>query len=681
MSTISHYIQVLLIYSLISGSVAADDLAETIAEYSLAPVPELINRERFVADPVIAFSSLSPTGKHLVFSQKNGLQLDLYLMSTTTMQVRSLFNTDRLQSLTWSESGEQLILELDNAIGYVNVASESRPSYMIRLDRERGDYFLRPSQSPDNGALVVTQDQGFYRLEHAHPNGSVEHIFQTRGRILDATSSEQGDRWFLQIMTETKHSIYELWQSELVEIVPCTVTDQCALDYFDDARNLLWLRSSSLSDLSSLLTWSVNERKLEAAHSDPRGIVDVNAAVYQQHKPVIVQYHDTTLSSYAIEPSAQLHLDTLKQKMADSNLAIDVSNGGFWFIQESAATLRDTKFYLYELSRQRLTQVFQDAVPEHQISPSSLSPMIPIQYAASDGTIINAYISLPKGRELSRTPMIVLPHGGPWGRVYSNYSSRLQLFVNRGYIVFVPNFRASTGYGKDFWSSANKDFGNGVVQQDITDGVNYLLAQGIGDPDNLAIVGGSFGGFSVLTGLAFNPDLYKVGVALAPPADMENVLKYVQSLVGFGDFPLDAEKFRQLLVDLDKPDEVESLYAKSPYANLSNITAPLLIIAGADDERVGIDHVKDYSLQLLNNGNTITAVFDEDEGHNFTDRESTAATRYLLEAILSLYLGGESEDLTDTRILDYLVENLKINSNAEFLGWMKNSSSDLIKGD
>src|SRR5690606_11914060 len=144
---------------------------------------------------------------------------------------------------------------------------------------------------------------------------------------------------------------------------------------------------------------------------------------------------------------------------------------------------------------------------------ADLSRKIPLQYRAGDGLMIHGYVSLPKGRALRDTPLIALVHGGPVGRIDSNYADTTQLLVNRGYIVFEPNFRISTGYGMAYTAAANRDFGNGIVQQDILDGVDYLLSQGIGDAQQLAIVGASFGGFAVLTGFAYTPDKFKVGIA------------------------------------------------------------------------------------------------------------------------------------------------------------------------
>ncbi|MES2604226.1 MAG: prolyl oligopeptidase family serine peptidase, partial [Pseudomonadota bacterium] len=268
------------------------------------------------------------------------------------------------------------------------------------------------------------------------------------------------------------------------------------------------------------------------------------------------------------------------------------------------------------------------------------------------------------GVPLNATPLVAVIHGGPWGRINSNYSGITQLLVNRGYSVFEPNFRSSTGYGLHYMTAGNREFGKGVVQQDIIDGVHYLLAQGIGDAERLGIVGGSFGGFSVLNGLAFTPDLFKVGVASVPPAALG--ISLVKLLNKPGELERDPsmkEMMRILASDVDDPADIKRLYDISPQAHLAAIKAPLLIMAGADDDRVDINHVKQYSLQLFNQGKTLSLLIDEDAGHGYGSARAKHADIYLTELFLSHYLGGALEPLDDPLVAHYIKRRMLMNSN------------------
>ena len=641
-------------------------LEDAIDKYPSLEIPPVISRESFVSDPVVYFPTLSPNGKHLAFAEKVGKQFNLNLMSAESKQISYLFNTNRLQNVSWSPDGDNLILELDNAVGYFNVVDSSRPSYVTNLDRNEGDYFLGTGTLAANSILTVDREGDTYFLNQTRFGGSVKVILETSGLIEGAVSSSDGEVWYVKIITTDRQSIYELRDGVLTEIVPCDVVDTCQLDYYADSAGELWLSTSSGSDLSNLYSWSASKRNLTLKHSDPRGIADIQEVVYLNNQPIIAQYHDSTLHSYGIDQKTQSHIDILSSRFGSSNLSIESSNNDIWFIRESASTLREENYYLYELATKAVFPILSEYRSSNPLDPQQLSSKIPFRYAASDGMQINAYVSLPKGRLLSSTPLVALVHGGPWGRDDSRYNQLTQMLVNRGYIVFSPNFRASKGYGRNYVLSANKDFGDGVVQQDIMDGIQYLHSNGIGNPERMAIVGSSFGGFSALTGLAFRPGYFKVGIALSPPADMENVSRYVESKASFGEFPLERELHRLLMVDLDSPEELAVLYEKSPYANLSSISDPLLVISGSNDDRVGIAHVKDYVLQLFSLGKEITVVIDEDEGHTFTNEESTEAVRYLVDKFLSIYLRGTAEELTNEKVENYLLENVRINSNPQY---------------
>src|SRR5205814_314324 len=142
-----------------------------------------------------------------------------------------------------------------------------------------------------------------------------------------------------------------------------------------------------------------------------------------------------------------------------------------------------------------------------------------IQYKSSDGLEIPAYLTLPKGVAAKNLPLVVTPHGGPWSRESWGYYSDTQLLANRGYAVLLPNFRGSTGYGKQFLNAGNKEWGQ-KMQDDITWGVKHLVAQGLADPKRVAIMGGSYGGYATLAGVAFTPDVYAAAVSVVGPSNL-----------------------------------------------------------------------------------------------------------------------------------------------------------------
>src|SRR5262249_28375015 len=155
-----------------------------------------------------------------------------------------------------------------------------------------------------------------------------------------------------------------------------------------------------------------------------------------------------------------------------------------------------------------------------------LAPMQTVRYKSSDGMEIPAYLTLPKGVSGKGLPAMVMPHGGPWARDVWGYNPLAQFFANRGYAVLMPNFRASTGYGKKFLNAGNGEWGR-KMQDDVTWGGKYLVAQGIADPKRVGIMGGSYGGYATLVGVAFTPDVYRAAVDIVGPSNLITFLETI----------------------------------------------------------------------------------------------------------------------------------------------------------
>ena len=153
--------------------------------------------------------------------------------------------------------------------------------------------------------------------------------------------------------------------------------------------------------------------------------------------------------------------------------------------------------------------------------------MRPVHYKARDGTDISGYLTAAPGMSKNPLPLIVFPHGGPNKQTFWGYDPRVQFFVSRGYAVFQPNFRGSSGFGKKFQNAGDGQWGRGVMQDDVSDGVKWLVEGGIADPRRVAIVGGSYGGFAALAGLAFTPDLFAAGVCLFGASDLGSFIREV----------------------------------------------------------------------------------------------------------------------------------------------------------
>lgn len=269
------------------------------------------------------------------------------------------------------------------------------------------------------------------------------------------------------------------------------------------------------------------------------------------------------------------------------------------------------------------------------LNEDHLAVTAPISYTSRDGLTIHGYLTLPRGLDPVNLPVVVHPHGGPWHRDVWGYDPEVQFLANRGYAVLQMNFRGSTGYGRAFWEASFKQWGR-AMQDDITDGVQWLIAQGIADPKRVGIYGASYGGYATLAGLTFTPDLYACGVDYV---GVSNLITFQET---FPPYWLPMLQMSYEMVGHPEND-AEMLRAGSPALNAHRITAPLLVAQGANDPRVKKAESDQMVEALRARGVEVEYMVKDDEGHGFSNQENKFQFNRAMELFLSQHLGGRAE--------------------------------------
>ena len=260
-------------------------------------------------------------------------------------------------------------------------------------------------------------------------------------------------------------------------------------------------------------------------------------------------------------------------------------------------------YYLYETKGEKLTKLGDI---NSSIKPEELCPMKPVSFKARDGLLINGYLTLPQGSKTTDLPVVIMPHDQPW-RTRDNwrYSDEVQFLANRGYAVFQVNYRGSSGYGKAFNSAGFKQAG-GKIQDDITDGVRWLIGQKIANPKKIAIFGGGFGGFSALYNVSAHPELYNCAVV---QYGLINFFTYIKDVP-----PYFKPRLQMMYEMIGNPEtDAEQLRAISPVFHTDKIKAPLLIFQGAKDERANISELNQFVRQLKKQGVPVTYFLKQKE--------------------------------------------------------------------
>ncbi len=264
------------------------------------------------------------------------------------------------------------------------------------------------------------------------------------------------------------------------------------------------------------------------------------------------------------------------------------------------------------------------------LKSEQLAEMKPISYKSRDGLTIHGYLTLPVGKEAKNLPVVVNPHGGPWARDEWRFNPEVQWLANRGYAVLQMNFRGSTGYGKAFWQASFKQWGR-TMQDDITDGVKWMIDQGIANPKKICIYGASYGGYATLAGLTYTPDLYACGVDYV---GVSNLLTFLNTIPPYWK-PFQEKQYE--MVGHPVKDKA-AMEAYSPALNADKIKAPLLVLQGAKDPRVNKAESDQMVEALKKRGVTVDYIVKDNEGHGFSNEENRFEAYEAMEKFFAKYL-------------------------------------------
>jgi dipeptidyl aminopeptidase/acylaminoacyl peptidase len=303
------------------------------------------------------------------------------------------------------------------------------------------------------------------------------------------------------------------------------------------------------------------------------------------------------------------------------------------------------KFYLYDREAQRADLLFSH---RQALEELPLAPMHPVVIPARDGLTLVSYFTLPVGSDQDNDtrpdqplPMVLLVHGGPWGRDNWGYDSLHQLLANRGYGVLSVNFRASTGFGKAMINAGNLEWG-AKMHDDLLDAVHWAIQEKIADPARVAIMGGSYGGYATLWGMTNTPERFACGVDIVGPSNLVTLLESIPPY-----WQPQVELFATRVGDHRTAEGRAFLTERSPLTYVDQIQKPLLIGQGANDPRVKQAESDQIVKAMQEKGLAVTYVLYADEGHGFARPENNLSFYAVTEAFLAQCLGGRYEPIGD----------------------------------
>lgn len=304
------------------------------------------------------------------------------------------------------------------------------------------------------------------------------------------------------------------------------------------------------------------------------------------------------------------------------------------------------RYYLYDRGQRSARFLFTN---NSRLEQYTLAAMHPVVIPARDGLPLVSYLTLPPWLDATdegvwvkeRVPLVLVVHGGPWARDVWGYNAEHQWLANRGYAVLSVNFRGSTGFGKAFINAGNMEWG-GKMQTDLLDAVEWAIAQGIADPDRIAIFGGSYGGYAVLMALTQTPDVFAAGIDLVGPSNLVTLLESIPPY-----WAPQLELFTTRVGDHRTEEGRAFLTERSPLTYVDAIRKPLLIGQGANDPRVKQSESDQIVAAMKERGIPVTYLLYPDEGHGFGRAENSLSFVAVAEAFLAQHIGGRMEPIGD----------------------------------
>jgi len=448
--------------------------------------------------------------------------------------------------------------------------------------------------------------------------GEMKLLYENPGNITDWGTDHDGKIRLAYVTNGVDQTIMyrDNEDKPFEDVITTNFKQTLAPQFFDfDNGSIVYAVSNLGRDKMAIVKYDLKEKK-ELEEIFINNEVDVDGISYSNKRkvPTVISYTKAKLNRKYLDKEMETIFSKLEEELGSDNeyyLTSSNKNEDKFLVYVGNDKTRGS-YYYYDKESNKIDHM-ADLSP--WVKPEQMAEMKPITYTSRDGITINGYLTLPVGREAKNLPVVINPHGGPWARDNWGFNPEVQLLANRGYAVLQMNFRGSTGYGKKFWESSFKKWGQ-EMQNDVTDGVKWLIDEGIADPKRVAIYGGSYGGYATLAGITNTPDLYAAAVDYV---GVSNLFTFMETIPPYW------EPYKKMLYEMvGDPSTIDSVMMKanSPVFNVDKIKAALFIAQGANDPRVKQSESDQMVEALKKNGVNVQYMLKENEGHGFRNEEN-----------------------------------------------------------
>ncbi len=620
-------------------------------------VPPIIDREVLFGDPEITGAQLSPDGKYISFLRPYNDVRNIWVKEIAQSFEEAIpvtESTERpLGGYFWSRDGKHILFTQDKdgdenfhvyALDPSKATKEQIPEAidLTPVDGVRAYIYDVPRAKPDIMYVGLNDRDASW-----HDLYSVEIATGKRTLIKENTDNISGWNFDLEGNLRMASKMTDDGGSEILLVTDdgfkscytCSFEESCGpIRYHPDGKRVYFISNKGDKDLTEFLLLDPATGKTEFIESDPEKKADFANAYFSKvnHELIATIYNGDKVRKYFKDEAFAADFKLLEEKLpgVEINLGSSTTDEKLWIVYANS-DVDPGAAYIFNRDTKALDFQYR---PRPNLPSEHLSNMEAVRYKSLDGKEIPAYLTLPKGKEAKNLPVVLLIHGGPWARDSWGYNPFSQFLANRGYAVLQPNFRGSTGYGKEFLNSANGEWGD-AMQDDITAGVNYLVDKGIADRSKVGIMGGSYGGYATLAGVAFTPDVYAAGVSIVGPSNLLTLLETIPPY-----WEAIRKVFHLRMGDPNTEEGKAKLMRQSPLNSADKIKAPLMVIQGANDPRVKQAESDQIVIAMRELKRPVEYLVAEDEGHGFAKPDNNMAMLAGVEKFLATHLGGRYQE-------------------------------------
>lgn len=603
----------------------------------------LIPMKDFFKNPEKTGYKLSPSGEYLSFLQPYENRLNIYIQKIgekTSNRITDSKDRD-IAGYFWKGN---------NRLVYVKDTNGDENYHLFSVDMH-GKKLVDLTPFPKVRVEVIDdlhedQNNMIIQMNKRNPNlfdvyrinvndGKLELIAENPGNITSWVTDHNG-KLRIAVTTDGVNSslLYRENETDSFKVLLTTTFKETFYPLFFtfDNKNI-YAVSNILRDKMVIVEYDLKSNK-EKQIIFKNDDYDVDELFYsQKHKKLLGVSYVSWKQEYSfLDESRKTMQEELEKKLVGYEVAIlNKNDDENKYIVRTYNDKTRGSYYFYNSDTKELIKL-ADISP--WLKEDDLCEMKPIKYRSRDGLVIPGYLTLPKGVEAKNLPVVINPHGGPWARDEWGFNPEVQFLANRGYAVLQMNFRGSTGYGREFWQASFKQWGK-AMQNDISDGVQWLIDEGIADKERIAIYGGSYGGYATLAGLTFTPELYAAGVDYV---GVSNLFTFMKSIPPYW------KPYLEMLYEMVGNPETDSLqlWAASPVYHVENIKAPLLVAQGAQDPRVNKNESDQMVEALRKKGIDVPYMVKDNEGHGFHNEENRFDFYGEMERFLAKHLGGKT---------------------------------------